>query len=53
MHQILLGALDHIVRGGGGGGGGGGVVEPLTNYYALEQNFLFESGAVSKELFQL
>ena len=21
MHQILLGALDHIVRGGGGGGG--------------------------------
>ena len=23
MHQILLGALDHIVRGGGGGGGGG------------------------------
>ena len=48
MHQILLGALDHIVRGGGGGG-----VEPLTNYYALEQNFLFESGAVSKELFQL
>ena len=50
MHQILLGALDHIVR---GGGGRGRVVEPLTNYYALEQNFLFESGAVSKELFQL
>ena len=48
MHQIILGALDHIVK-----GGGGRVVEPLTNYYALEQNFLFESGAVSKELFQL
>ena len=52
MHQILLGALDHIVRGGGGGGAPRGG-EPLTNYYALEQNFLFESGAVSKELFQL
>ena len=52
MHQILLGALDQIVRKAGEGGGGRGW-NPSQTTYALEQNFLFESGAVSKELFQL
>ena len=37
MHQILLGALDHIVRKAGEGGGAG--VEPLTNYLCFGTKF--------------
>ena len=49
MHQILLGALDHdIVREGGGGSG-----TPYKLLTLWSKILKVESGAVSRELFQL